>query len=145
MGDAVVDFPPERHAVFRDENAASKFRGVVLAKKPQSLGQGVPVPPLARQAVHQAAAQTFPAKLQVHEGRRAEEMSGKRIVIIEAEVIEHALALGLPDRLEKIAEAFRDRMLRSQDVDQEMKEPPEPYKGIRSMRSRNATAIFSRR
>src|ERR1700754_2237097 len=116
VGDAVVEFSSQRHAIFGDENSALKFRGVVFAEKVEAFGQRVPVPPFTREAVHEVAAKALPAEFQIAKRGRSEEVSGEGVVVIEPEVIEHTVALGLRESLQEVAEGLGDGMFGRQEV-----------------------------
>ncbi len=111
VGNAVVELSAKRHPVLRDENSTLKFLSVVFAKEVQALRKHVPIPPFAREAVHQMTAQAFPSKFQVDKRRRAEEVAGEGIVIIEAYVVEHPIAFRVRERVQKIAERLCESVL----------------------------------
>jgi hypothetical protein len=61
--------------------------------------------------------QAFPSKFQVDKRRRAEEVAGEGIVIVEAYVIEHPIALGERECVQEIAEGLCDSVLGRENVD----------------------------
>ena len=83
----------------------------------EPLREDVPVPPFARQAVHQVAAQALFAKLKISEEWRSEEVAGEWIVIVEAQIIQDAVAFGLRKSVEEILKGVRDRMRSSSRAD----------------------------
>jgi hypothetical protein len=92
----------------------------------EPLREDVPVPPFARQAVHQVAAQALFAKLKIAEEWRSEEVAGEWIVIVEAQIIQDAVAFGVRKSVEEILKGVRDRVLGCEGVDQDVKETTQP-------------------
>ena len=67
--------------------------GVIFAKGVEAFGQDVPVPRFARKAGHHAILKALARELQIGKVGRTKSVGKKRVVIIEAEEVEHPVAL----------------------------------------------------
>src|ERR1700685_2400006 len=113
----IVRLPADRHAVFNDQNRAiAEIFTVILTKKPHPIRQYAPIPPFARHAVHQPAAQGFVLEFVIPPDRNAEHMSCERIVIIQPDIVESRLPLSGVEFLHQWSKTFRQEGLVTQPI-----------------------------
>ena len=87
-GTAIVRAAAQGHAIFRDEHRTLKILRVEFAEKVEPARKHAPVPPFARDGGEHPRAERLVLEFVIPKDRQAKDVRGKRIVIIEPDVIE---------------------------------------------------------